>query len=279
MINNEFAGLNGFVWWIGVVEDRTDPLKLGRCRVRIAGWHSEKVTELPTDHLPWAQAMMPVNNSNTYTPKESDMVVGFFLDGENAQQPIIMGVLPGIPLVESNEKTGFGDTRTSKQIGIAPAKPGQNKTSYPRNLDEPTTSRLARNENPTQIELLNQLASKGNKYFVAKPPSYNARYPYNNAIETESGHAFELDDTPDYERINIMHRGGSHLEFRPEGSVQQKVMNNSNRMIEGDETVHIKGNKLVYIDGDLTYIVGGSVTYRVEKDFAVSAKNISFNAK
>ena len=279
MVNNEFAGLNGFVWWIGVVEDRTDPLKLGRCRVRIAGWHSEKVTELPTDHLPWAQAMMPVNNSNTYTPKESDMVVGFFLDGENAQQPIIMGVLPGIPLVESNEKTGFGDTRTSKQIGIAPAKPGQNKTAYPRYLDEPTTSRLARNENPTQIELLNQLVSKGNKYFVAKPPSYNARYPYNNAIETESGHAFELDDTPDYERINIMHRGGSHLEFRPEGSVQQKIMNNSSRMIEGDETVHIKGNKLVYIDGDLTYIVGGSVTYLVEKDFKVSAKNISFNAK
>ena len=158
MVNNEFAGLNGFVWWIGVVEDRTDPLKLGRCRVRIAGWHSEKVTELPTDHLPWAQAMMPVNNPNTYTPKESDMVVGFFLDGENAQQPIIMGVLPGIPLVNSNEKTGFGDTRTSKQIDIAPAKPGQNKTAYPRYLDEPTTSRLARNEQPTQIDLLKQLS-------------------------------------------------------------------------------------------------------------------------
>jgi hypothetical protein len=280
MVNNEFAGLNGFVWWIGVVEDRTDPLKLGRCRVRIAGWHSEKVTELPTNNLPWAQAMMPVNNPNTYTPKESDMVVGFFLDGENAQQPIIMGVLPGIPLVSSNEKTGFGDTRTSKQIEIAPAKPGQDKTSYPRYLDEPTTSRLARNEQPTQIDLLNQLASSsGNKYGVEKSPSYNAKYPYNNAIETESGHAFELDDTPNYERINLMHRGGSHLEFRPEGSVQQKIMNNSTRMIGKDEVVHIKGNQLIYIDGDLTYKVGGSVTFQVEKDFAVSATNISFNAR
>jgi hypothetical protein len=279
MVNNEFAGLNGFVWWIGVVEDRTDPLKLGRCRVRIAGWHSEKVTELPTNNLPWAQAMMPVNNPNTYTPKESDMVVGFFLDGENAQQPIIMGVLPGIPLAASNEKTGFGDTRTSKQINIAPAKPGQEKTAYPRYLDEPTTSRLARNEQPTQIDLLKQLASSGNKYGVEKTPSYNAKYPYNNAIETESGHAFELDDTPSYERINLMHRTGSHLEFRPEGSVQQKIMNNSTRMIEKDEVVHIKGNQLIYIDGDLTYKVGGSVTFIVEKDFAVSAKNISLSAK
>jgi len=279
MIDNQFAGLNGFVWWVGVVESRQDPLKLGRCKVRIFGWHSENVTEVPTELLPWSQAMMPLNNANPYTPKESDVVVGFFLDGENAQTPIMMGVLPGIPLNKANPQQGFNDTRTSKELVVAPAKPNQEKNSYPRNLDEPTTSRLARNENPTQIELLNQLASKGNKYFVAKPPSYNARYPYNNAIETESGHAFELDDTPDYERINIMHRGGSHLEFRPEGSVQQKVMNNSTRMIEGDETVHIKGNKLVYIDGDLTYIVGGSVTYQVEKDFSVSAKNVTFNAR
>ena len=35
----EFMGTNGFVWWQGVVEDRQDPLQLGRCRVRILGWH------------------------------------------------------------------------------------------------------------------------------------------------------------------------------------------------------------------------------------------------
>lgn len=279
MIDNQFAGLNGFVWWVGVVEDRQDPLKLGRCKVRIFGWHSEDVNIVPTDLLPWSQAMMPLNNSNPYTPKESDVVVGFFLDGNNAQVPVMMGVLPGIPLNAANPQQGFNDTRNTGQLNVAPVKLEDKKTNYPRHIDEPTTSRLARNEQPTQIDLLNKLVSKGNKYFVAKPPSYNARYPYNNAIETESGHAFELDDTPDYERINIMHRGGSHLEFRPEGSVQQKIMNNSNRMIEGDETVHIKGNQVIYIDGDLSYVVGGSVTFQVEKDFAATAKNISFSAR
>lgn len=276
----DFIGLNGFVWWVGVVEDRNDPLKLGRCRVRIFGWHSDSLQDLPTDALPWSQAMMPVNNPNTFTPKESDVVIGFFMDGENGQNPIMMGVLPGIPLVNSDTNSGFNDIRKQKQLDTAPAKPNQSKTNYPRYLDEPTTSRLARNEQPTQIDLLNQLSSSSeNKYGVEKSPSYNAKYPYNNAIETESGHAFELDDTPDYERINLMHRGGSHLEFRPEGSVQQKIMNNSTRMIGKDEVVHIKGNQLIYIDGDLTYKVGGSVTFQVEKDFAVSAKNISFNAR
>ena len=32
--SKDFAGKNGFIWWVGVVEDRQDPLKLGRCRVR-----------------------------------------------------------------------------------------------------------------------------------------------------------------------------------------------------------------------------------------------------
>ena len=37
---NSFAGLNGFIWWMGVLENRIDPLKLGRCQVRIFGWHN-----------------------------------------------------------------------------------------------------------------------------------------------------------------------------------------------------------------------------------------------
>ena len=36
-----FMGKDGFVWWQGVVEDRQDPLYLGRCRVRILGWDTE----------------------------------------------------------------------------------------------------------------------------------------------------------------------------------------------------------------------------------------------
>jgi len=113
MTDNQFAGLNGFVWWVGVVEDRQDPLKLGRCKVRIFGWHSEDIQKVPTDLLPWSQAMMPLNNTNPYTPKESDVVVGFFLDGDNAQTPVMMGVLPGIPLNKSNPQQGFNDQRSA----------------------------------------------------------------------------------------------------------------------------------------------------------------------
>ena len=279
-MNNEFAGLNGFVWWIGVVEDRKDPLKLGRCRVRIVGWHSDNTLDAPTETLPWAQAIMPLNNPMTFTPKESDMVVGFFLDGENAQHPVMMGVLPGIPLEASGERKAFSDTRTQKEIDASPSKPDQSAKRYPLNLDEPTTSRLARGDNSYSASQIDRLKSltKNNPYGVDQLPSYNARYPYNYALDTESGHAFEMDDTPNYERINLMHRTGSHVEFRPTGDVHRKTVGSSNIVVDKDESMHVKGNRIVYIDGDLTYIVNGNVTFQVKKDFAVVARNITLAA-
>ena len=49
-----FMGKDGFVWFVGVVEDRQDPQKLGRVRVRCLGHHTEDNVKLPTADLPWA---------------------------------------------------------------------------------------------------------------------------------------------------------------------------------------------------------------------------------
>ena len=142
----DFAGKNGFIWWMGVVEDRNDPLKMGRCRVRCVGWHSDNKMQLPTNGLPWAIPILPTNNPNPYGIKEGDMVIGFFADGENAQQPMIMGSIPSIPLQAANAQQSFNDPRTDTELSTAPVKPNETATGYPRRLDEPTTSRLARNE-------------------------------------------------------------------------------------------------------------------------------------
>lgn len=97
MNRNSFAGLSGFIWWVGEVEDRVDPLAIGRCRVRIFGWYSDNKSMVSTEQLPWAHPMLPLNNSNSFSsPKVGDWVVGFFMDGESGQMPIMMGVLPSI---------------------------------------------------------------------------------------------------------------------------------------------------------------------------------------
>ena len=42
-------GQDGFTWFIGVVEDRADPKKAGRVRVRCLGYHSAKTEDIPTE--------------------------------------------------------------------------------------------------------------------------------------------------------------------------------------------------------------------------------------
>lgn len=92
-----FIGKDGFVWFIGVVENRVDPLGIGRCKLRIFGWHTDNKNELPTEDLPWAQPMYPINDSKRFSaPRIGDWVVGFFVDGQSGQAPVMMGVLPGI---------------------------------------------------------------------------------------------------------------------------------------------------------------------------------------
>jgi hypothetical protein len=94
---NNFAGLNGFVWWVGAVENTADPAGMGRCQVRIFGWHTPDVNLIPTLDLPWAHPLLPMNSSNTISaPAIGSWVVGFFLDSENGQFPVMMGVLPGL---------------------------------------------------------------------------------------------------------------------------------------------------------------------------------------
>jgi len=94
-----FLGHDGFIWWIGIVEDINDPLTLGRCKVRCFGYHPAKSTNLvPSEDLPWALTIHPLNTPNLYgTPRIGEWVFGFFLDSLSAQEPAILGYLPAIP--------------------------------------------------------------------------------------------------------------------------------------------------------------------------------------
>lgn len=89
-----------FVWWVGFIEEiYDDPLKLGRVRVRAVGYHPPKDT-VPTSELPLALIL----NGGTSKINIGDMVLGFFLDGPLAQQPVVMG---GIGSAVSNSSGRF----------------------------------------------------------------------------------------------------------------------------------------------------------------------------
>jgi predicted chitinase len=90
-------------FYYGVVENRDDPLKLGRCQVRIVGLHTQEKSELPTADLPWATPMQPVTSAamngigwTPVGPVEGTSVIILFADTEQ-QQPIMIGTVGGIP--------------------------------------------------------------------------------------------------------------------------------------------------------------------------------------
>ena len=112
-------GKDGFIWWQGVVEDRHDPLYLGRCRVRILGWHTDNKAEMPTESLPWCYPVQPIISAaqtgvgiSPTGPVEGTWVVGFFRDGEDAQEPVFFGTLGGIPEAQAGVGEAFADPRT-----------------------------------------------------------------------------------------------------------------------------------------------------------------------
>ena len=135
-----FMGKDGFVWWQGVVEDRHDPDFLGRCRVRILGWHTEARSQMPTESLPWSYPIQPITSAaqtgvgiSPTGPVEGTWVVGFFRDGEDAQEPVFFGTLGGIPQIPSPDpalSVGFSDPRLDE--------PSEDK--HPR--DESTPKKL-----------------------------------------------------------------------------------------------------------------------------------------
>lgn len=116
-------------------------------------------------------------------------------------------------------------------------------------------------------------------------PSYNAKYPFNNVTESESGHAFEMDDTKGYERVQLSHRTGSTLEFMPSGSIKEKAFKNKYKIVMGNERSYtngsreetVQGSAFLKVDGELVIQCNG---FRLESlgDVNIQGRNVRITA-
>ena len=265
----EFIGYN-FIWFFGVVEDRNDPLKMGRVRVRCFNWHTNNKDRVPTSALPWAQCMQPSTSASisgigrsATGLVEGSWVIGFFLDGEDAQKPMIMGSMPGIPTEFANGDNGFNDPN-----GI-----------FPTLINEPDVDRLARNDGEFVSPLL---ATKESGRTSSVPTAtgvtwnepesaYNARYANNHVTKTESGHVFEIDDTPNAERIHEYHKSGTFKEISADGQKVTRIVGDNYMIVAGDDYVNIKGSCNVTIDSNCTTYVKGNWDVKVDGKFNLTA--------
>ncbi len=270
MSTTDFMGRDGFIWFTGVVEDRKDPLKLGRVRVRCLGYHTEDKEALPTADLPWAHPMLPITASGTsgigQTPLglvEGSWVVGFFRDADTKQDAVIMGSLPGRP-------TTTGAQNLAEGLGFSDP-----NGTYPRYAGESDVNRLARNDADNQSITLEarktfraasytnvpsanilpiadgivDIAQSEGDVWSLPENTYATEYPYGHVYESESGHLLEFDDTPNKERILLYHHSGTETEITADGTKNEVNKDSTHTITEKDSKVFIKGNSDITING------------------------------
>ena len=199
LVKTHFLGKDGFIWWIGQVASEkawidnlsTTPTKTTkqqqgfdfRYKVRIMGYHTAAPSDLTDDDLPWASVMLPVTAGASggcrTAPqlRQGNFVYGFFLDGEDAQQPIIMGVvgynqytavMKNVPDTSFIPFSGFtvedtvprGSLGTTQEEGEAVAEDVDESKTNNKEVMESSTSLVTRKDGATLEQHKNESQPK-----------------------------------------------------------------------------------------------------------------------
>lgn len=267
---DSFIGGN-FLWFTGVIEDVNDPEEMGRYRVRCFGYHSDNKGDIPTEDLPWSNVMMPISSASTSGIGQSatglvqgSWVIGFFRDGNNAQDSIIMGSIPSMFEARPNYDAGFTDP---DQVYPIEASLGKPDTPQPARKDYKDSAVYTSKDSRSSISVT-PTAPEGETSTSWSLPSpskvIEPIYPNNHVYQSESGHVLEFDDTSGKERISIFHKSGSYDEvaggeFGGDRSV----------VIVGDSYEVVIKNKNIYITGDLNLNVDGNMNTKITENYTL----------
>ena len=208
----------------GVVEDNVDPLKAGRCKVRIFGIHTSMKTKsategIPTSELPWAQPALSLieGSISKYglfgVPLQGSHVFVFFEAG-NIMQPRYFARAPAIPTEGPMASKGFNDP-----AGVYPDKVGQ--------------------------------------------PDWNAGYgvyPHSVILSVHSGHYMEFDSTPGNEKITLFHCSGTYIEVDKDGNVLLSCIADKTEGVGGNKIAQIGGDWDITTGGDVSIKAVGNIT-------------------
>lgn len=230
----KYSGQENFIWFFGRVEDREDPLKLGRVRVRAYNLHTDDETLLPKDLLPWATPLQSITSagmaeigSSPTGLREGSIVWGFFADGEEAQIPMVVGVLAGKPKVKDEEIHDVAQRA--------------------RGIDN------LKNDYIPDIE---------------PKMAYKGKYPFVKTFTSEAndgkGHLIEIDDTEGHERLLAWHTKGSYCEVNQDGRLVIKAVDSSYFLTVKDSTIYAGGNLTIIVEGSAGIGVKGNVNIQVD---------------
>jgi len=184
LLQSNFIGRDGFRWWIGQIPPASSLGKQAsgggwgnRFKVRILGYHPYSEAELPNEDLPWAQCLVPTtsgtgaaNVSTGVQLQPSDIVLGFFLDGDNAQIPVILAAFGRSSSVPSKDYKSPFQAFTGYDNKINKVNPELQKNESGEQTGQPTP----RDVSPEQVKQINPeeksvSGAVGSKVVLADP--------------------------------------------------------------------------------------------------------------
>lgn len=300
---------DNFKWFMARVSDLKDPEYLGRVKIRIL--HNQtgemgKVKKgkegISNEDLLWAWPLSGIQSASLSWKKLSEKnagleefdtpdwidavgisptgiaigtyVFGFYLDAFEQNIPIIFGTY--------HKKSIYPEPPTDD--------PEINSMLQLKEVEEPEfysdVSSLARGEKGEGGQTLPKDPTKATSLLVTTEPdsAYATEYPYNTTYTTKSGHAIELDDTANHERIHIWHKSGSYEEIANDtnkftgrrvkktvGSDYEIVLEDKNILIKKNLNKEVGNNVTVSIGQDGTIRLGGSLRITAEGGVSVGA--------
>jgi len=191
-------GRDGFLWWIGQVAHKDSwrevnkaislrGFKGNRVKVRIVGYHpfDPEGNVLPDEDLPWAEVLADPFSGNgqggvskSLSLVGGEMVLGFFLDGEDAQQPVIMGLFPKYDNVKNTYTAA--QMKSRKSSGFEPFE------AYTRPNKGQPEAPAAHTTKTTQNGKKNVVSSFSADNDEVKPVSSDAFTKYQQKTNTKS---------------------------------------------------------------------------------------------
>lgn len=271
-------------FYVGVVEDRHDPMTMGRVRVRVFGLHSDdRINEVPIESLPWSMVMQPANASSTAGGisqlVEGTWVLVMYIDS-NMQDPLVIGALPSTMGSQQPDYTkGFSDpfcVYPKWSDGTADTTLAGKPDTY---VEHPVYTERARTKVPSvpvakKFKASTVAADEAEETYERSEwvelelrGGQESQYPYNNVHEFEGGMLEEFDSTPGNQRVTRMHPSGTYDEVVVDGTRTIKIVGDGYEIILGNKNMYVKGNVNMTVDGSMNHFVKGDYTLEVGGNF------------
>lgn len=249
-VSNTSGNFNNgpFVWFVGKIDDVNDPEMDGRVKVRIFGYHPDAEGQISSDDLPWAQVASSLMSSSTkglgigpHALVKDAFVLGFFLDGSDAQLPMVLFSFAGLGDIHDLAK---GKNTAKKTLMSAngvkePASPY--KAQYPHNKVMSTTS--------------------GHIIEIDDTPGGERFHIYH-----KSGTYYEVH--PDGKTV-YRHQGDTY--FLTNGNLQQITNGNYKHVVSGNMEVQVGGNLTYKVSGSVNIQAGSSMNLKSGSSMGIQA--------